>query len=882
MCHRKQVRRRFSAAFLIGSFLLGGSCATRAQEIKIELEAERPAKQQGSTGEDKKASASGGQVLGHDFGTKTGHFAEYSVTVGQAVEPAYIGVRYAREMAGRGRLRVEVDNAPVGFLEYEQTGGWGDKPEQFRTAFVKVPRLTAGTHTLRLTVAADELQKGNAVPPSANADSPLVRAGERADKNSVGHGRNIALYTGKPSRFFFATHELGDIFSATDGGTENWFPDHVQVSPARLPAAAPNINLDQVLVQSSLPTGADVFPRADATPTNVTESREVCVTSDDVIVSRIRFNNKSTTATTVPISIEGDCRQSFDWRGGKGGEKKTLANADGTVTLVDKNVFPEVMPGGLMMVVGGSQKPEKVDTQTPGVYRLEYHVSVPANGEATLTLACAVNRDPKDASRLLAATLQQKDPIAQNRASWETFYNKDVPSFTCSDAKLTELYDFRWFLLQFSTAGGNLGLFRYPVIMEGRQAFQTYCCYSAPFLAFDRNWNTDPNVGWGHIASMVYAAYPDGRFPWYASPRTNDVPLDHPSKTGMSLLPWTLWRWYQIHGDKAKLGELYAGMAKNVRWWIADRDPDGNGLFTIDHQLETGMDDLYRRWKNGKPKRYEAVDATVYTYLNLRAVANMARELGKPDDARYFSEYAARSAKALETICWDAKEERYRDRSPETGEMADYDSICTFYPLLTDAVTKENLGLIRQHLLNPKQYWTAHPIPALSQTDPDFDPVKGYWRGPSWPAATSHVVEGFATTAKRLDRSLLPQAAELFRRAAANHLQPRADFYERYDPFDGHGLSNFRDYMHSWWVDIYIRHVAGLMIEDDGSLTIDPLPLNLSTYALRNVPLRGHRIDVLFNDPQSGKGLTVRRDGKAIAQQPDFVPGGTPLHLRLP
>src|SRR5262245_47307814 len=55
----------------------------------------------------------------------------------------------------------------------------------------------------------------------------LDLVGHRADKNSVGHGRNVALYTGTPSKFYFATHQLGSVFSAVDGTTIEWFPDHV-------------------------------------------------------------------------------------------------------------------------------------------------------------------------------------------------------------------------------------------------------------------------------------------------------------------------------------------------------------------------------------------------------------------------------------------------------------------------------------------------------------------------------------------------------------------------------------------------------------------------------------------------------------------------------
>lgn len=722
---------------------------------------------------------------------------------------------------------------------------------------LQTPRPSAGLLCLALLMALLPSRSAPAVPPAPPDYLPalppsavLDRAGNRPDKNSVGHGRNVAVYTGSPSRFFFATHELGDVFSAADGKTLAWYPDQVIIEPRTEP------------------------------PASLVERRQVCVTEDDVVLARVHLTNTTNEPRTHRIEVAGDCRKSFDWRNKPGGEKVTRREGD-VVLMLDKNVFPEFIKGGLAMVVGASVPPKEIDASTPGTYRAAYEVEVPAGQTLSLSLACAIDVDANRAKANLARLLKQSHPAAENRKAWQRFYDEQVPRFECSDAGLNELYAFRWFLLKFSTAGGNLGLFEYPVVMEGRQAFQTYCCYSAPFMAFDMNWATDPMVGFGHMATMAKVAYEDGRFPWYVSPRTNMVPLDHASRTGLSLLPWTAWRHYQTHGRKDLLEQLYPAMAKNVRWWIADRDPDGNGLFEIDHQLETGMDDLHRRWKGGAaPKRYEAVDATVYACLNLRSVANMARELGRADDAKEFAEYADRAAKALDTIAWDERTHAFRDRNPQTGELSDYTAITIFYPLLAEAAVKpEHLALVREHLLNENEFWLPHPISALSKSDPEFDPVKRYWAGPSWPAANSHVVEGFASTAKRLDRSLLPQAAELFKRAARNHLQPRADFYERYDPFTGKPLSRFRDYMHSWWIDTIIRHVAGLTPQDDGSVMIDPLPMGLNFYALRGAPHRGHRVDVLFNDKEAGRGLTVRVDRKVVRRDENFKPGGEPVNV---
>src|SRR5256885_16135188 len=49
--------------------------------------------------------------------------------------------------------------------------------------------------------------------PSLVPSAVLDATGGRSDKNSVGSGRNVALYVGQPSKFFFATHALGDVFN---------------------------------------------------------------------------------------------------------------------------------------------------------------------------------------------------------------------------------------------------------------------------------------------------------------------------------------------------------------------------------------------------------------------------------------------------------------------------------------------------------------------------------------------------------------------------------------------------------------------------------------------------------------------------------------------
>src|SRR6185295_2021615 len=95
------------------------------------------------------------------------------------------------------------------------------------------------------------------------------------------------------------------------------------------------------------------------------------------------------------------------------------------------------------------------------------------------------------------------------------------------------------------------------------------------------------------------------------------------------------------------------------------------GLFQIAHQYETGMDDLHRWGGESMTWRYEAVDATSYAIINMRAVAQMARILKQSKDERYFAEYAEKATVALNSLLWDAKSQSWRDRHPQTKELAD-------------------------------------------------------------------------------------------------------------------------------------------------------------------------------------------------------------------
>ena len=225
--------------------------------------------QLGSQGRDFKAGAITGEVLGRDFGSAIGHFVEYAFSLEEAWSSPVLTVSYARAFAGGGYFQVTVDGVEVGLLPYGQTGGWGEEPGHFARSRILLPELPAGRHVIRLTVT-DQVPERSQLPGLAVPPSPLLDlVGNRADKNSVGGGRNVALYTGTQSKVFYATYELGEICTAFNGYTVNWWPDHALLSPN---PQSPNVNIEAV---RSYATEQEVC--------RVVQSFGKCVTEDDVL-----------------------------------------------------------------------------------------------------------------------------------------------------------------------------------------------------------------------------------------------------------------------------------------------------------------------------------------------------------------------------------------------------------------------------------------------------------------------------------------------------------------------------------------------------------------------------------------------------------------------
>jgi hypothetical protein len=88
------------------------------------------------------------------------------------------------------------------------------------------------------------------------------------------------------------------------------------------------------------------------------------------------------------------------------------------------------------------------------------------------------------------------------------------------------------------------------------------------------------------VRTLLRAQQPDGRVPeqvdWPAGSGNH--------KTQMPVLPWTIQCIFQQTNDTAVLREFVPPLVKYWDWWRTTRDIDGDGLVTILHPWESGID----------------------------------------------------------------------------------------------------------------------------------------------------------------------------------------------------------------------------------------------------------------------------------------------------
>ena len=197
--------------------------------------------------------------------------------------------------------------------------------------------------------------------------------------------------------------------------------------------------------------------------------------------------------------------------------------------------------------------------------------------------------------------------------------------------------------------------------------------------------------------------------------------------------------------------EIYTKLKKYLDYWLFHEDKRGEGLSVWQYAGATGMDNLYERaGRHGREEFFcEGVDLNSYLVRECQAMSLIADILGYKNDSKNYQELAEKRKNAINKWLWHEDEGIFYDYHAKEHHPIKVKCVSAFAPMWAEAVTKKQADrLVKEHLLNKKEFWRPHPVPALAATEngysTEFFPGETgcSWRAFTWAPTNYYTFQG--------------------------------------------------------------------------------------------------------------------------------------------
>jgi glycogen debranching enzyme len=254
----------------------------------------------------------------------------------------------------------------------------------------------------------------------------------------------------------------------------------------------------------------------------------------------------------------------------------------------------------------------------------------------------------------------------------------------------------------------------------------------------------------------------------------------------------------------------------------------------------------------------DTVERNCLYALDCWILAWMARELGRPQEARALAAEHRRMVRTINRLLWDPSRGCYYNRRwenfagdpffPQMGPDI-------FFSLLEKVATREQSESLRKLFYDPKKFAGEWIMPTISRDDPLY-PRQDYWRGKVWPPHNWLVYQGFKLYNWDHEARLLAESsAKMFFKA----WREKGECHENFNSITGEGTGS-SDPHYTWGA-----LMALIAIEE----LIDVNPWqglrfgNLEPVAPASIK-RYYVSGSLYDVSQSSEGLEVRKDGALL------------------
>jgi hypothetical protein len=532
--------------------------------------------------------------------------------------------------------------------------------------------------------------------------------------------------------------------------------------------------------------------------------------------------------------------------------------------------------------------------------------TLPPHGTAEFTIAAAVGlRDDEktleDGLRALFAQGASGEALLKNHSRTYMAWFDGVPDFDCSDELMTNCWWYRWYLLRANLAQPDTGFFRHQTLFEGRShrmdkqpytttgwEFSRLIPLSTPLQITDGRWSAHGKIFREVIRTLCDSAGENGAFKVMAA--------DEKTKEYANYAAWALYQFYLNDGDTAFVREVLPAFKRDTEAVFHENKGQNDNLqISYIHALtgkeyqpsywyfsDPAFPDKVRGTKEGYTP-LKRVDRSVYEYLNLLGLGRLCKACGDAEAERYLQLAEQVKTDVLDKM-WDRESGFFYDLHYLTDEKAFVKNIVGIYPFWAE-ITDDTHACAIDTLLDDRYFALGSGFASAAKDCPAFSACGGWkgdffkgrngcmWNGPSWPYTTGIALDALAKHSRRTNhrydadffRVLHEYTLEHFRGEDAS--QPY--LVEFYDSITGEPLSDEPDYLHSYYIDLIIAHLAGITATETGFL-FDPLQTPLRYFSVADLQIRGNRISVYYQRedirkyPEYSAGYTVIVNGELV------------------
>lgn len=261
------------------------------------------------------------------------------------------------------------------------------------------------------------------------------------------------------------------------------------------------------------------------------------------------------------------------------------------------------------------------------------------------------------------------------------------------------------------------------------------------------------------------------------------------------------------------LNDIYfPKLKKYLDYWLEDMDSNKNGLSEWMSAAHTGMDTQHERAGFWKDRCSEGVDLNCYLFRELRAFARLAELKGEKKLAILYRHKAMTLKKKINDLLWSDEDGFYYDRmtnpnyilsqsAPDgsalrnvnlKGDLIPVKSAAAFTVLFAEVAPRDRAErLVKEHLLNPREFWSEYPLCVLSKSEPGYTPtnmltdVGCTWRANVWIPVNYMVVHGLKYYGMNMIADILAYQTRLLISKSGNR-----EYYNS-ETGDGLGLNPF-------------------------------------------------------------------------------------------